>query len=262
LEDIFYNPRVLISEPQEHVGHQYENNTSNPTEPTSIIYYPIADNIEEIGESFDDKSGTIVQAFLAVSFKWSSIFSNIFDDSESNVYTVEVKSSCTNDQVYPYVIDGSSAKWLGIGDMNQGTLFKIGDFSDIVLKRPNIGYTGFPFDTKNQCIYQFTVHPFTEMSVKGNWRIIVYALLIFAFIAIPFVLFLVYMRKFSARLDELQTSAKRSNDLVSSLFPQKVHEKLYKRRASDSPSGSDPTGADDNPIADLYPETTVMFAGK
>jgi hypothetical protein len=70
-------------------------------------------------------------------------------------------------------------------------------------------------------------------------------------------MFLIYDRAITRRQQEILLTATRSKEIVSSLYPSHVVEKLL-------PSANTVTGTDQmrEVIADLYPETTVLFAGK
>lgn len=64
------------------------------------------------------------------------------------------------------------------------------------------------------------------------------------------------------------STAKRSNAIISSLFPSNVRDKIYRTEIDDigqkkrnSQSGASPS-VSSAPIAELYPDTTVLFAGK
>jgi class 3 adenylate cyclase len=65
--------------------------------------------------------------------------------------------------------------------------------------------------------------------------------------------FLAYEHRVSRQQKKLMSSAQRSNAIVESLFPSNVRDKLYPQDADDQ----NDSGA---PIADLHPDTTVVFA--
>jgi hypothetical protein len=250
-----------------------EDTDIGTAEPTSTIYYPIVDNFELLdvqdASSYDRNSttsGTIVKAILVVTIKWSAVLSNMFDDTVSTDVALVLKSSCSQSTDFTFTVTGSEAKFVGRGELNNynadDDLHEIAGISDINLS----SHSEFPFIVVGQCMYYFHVHPhpYTQMVIPNTGKMIAFSFLIFVLVALPYVAFHMYVQKLSHKFDEIQTSAKRSNDIVSSLFPEKVHAQLYNRRTSSCQSGSDPSrgDTDDIPIAELYPETTVMFAGK
>lgn len=86
---------------------------------------------------------------------------------------------------------------------------------------------------------------------------VIFAVSAVAFIVLPFMVFLAYERRVSQQQKLLMSSAQRSNAIVDSLFPSNVRDKLYATGNNDK----NIEGQNSAPIADLYPETTVLFAG-
>jgi hypothetical protein len=86
---------------------------------------------------------------------------------------------------------------------------------------------------------------------------IIFALIAVLYVVLPFTMFVIYDRAITRRQQEILTTATRSKEIVSSLYPSHVVEMLL-------PSGNTMPGTDQprEAIADLYPETTVLFAGK
>jgi hypothetical protein len=84
-----------------------------------------------------------------------------------------------------------------------------------------------------------------------------------AFIIFPFLGFLIYDRKVAQQQQFIMSSAVRSNAIISSLFPATVRDKLHHLVInSDNESvGDGPSCLFDAPIAELYTDTTVLFAG-
>jgi class 3 adenylate cyclase len=81
---------------------------------------------------------------------------------------------------------------------------------------------------------------------------IIFAVTAVAFIVFPFMVFLAYEHRVSRQQKRLLLSAERSNAIVDSLFPSGVRDKLYPQDVNDKNCGT--------PIADLHPDTTVIFA--
>jgi hypothetical protein len=71
--------------------------------------------------------------------------------------------------------------------------------------------------------------------------------------------FMTYEHRVSRQQKLLMSSAQRSNAIVESLFPSNIRDKLYPQDTND------PKGDNNNnsgaPIADLHPDTTILFAG-
>jgi class 3 adenylate cyclase len=101
-------------------------------------------------------------------------------------------------------------------------------------------------------VFQLTRFNYVYKAIQTNQGII-FAVSAVAFIVFPFMVFLAYEHRVSRQQKKLMSSAQRSNAIVESLFPSSVRDKLY---LQDSDDRND-SGA---PIADLHPDTTVVFA--
>ena len=94
---------------------------------------------------------------------------------------------------------------------------------------------------------------------------IIFAVSAVAFILFPFLVFIVYDRIIKKQQNEILITANRSHAIVTSLFPSNVHDQLstfnYDAEAvTKSKKGSyNLTQIWGPPIAELYPETTVLF---
>jgi hypothetical protein len=96
---------------------------------------------------------------------------------------------------------------------------------------------------------------------------IIFALSAAAFILFPFAAFLIYDRKVTRQQEEILSTANRSHAIVSSLFPSSVRDQLYSNQDIDKKANTNLTTQQSPsaalmgpPIAELYPETTVLFA--
>jgi hypothetical protein len=76
----------------------------------------------------------------------------------------------------------------------------------------------------------------------------------FAFIVFPFVAFLIYDTIVSRQQKQMLSSVQRSDAIISDLFPSHIRDQLYRPKDGDDVQKSS--------LAELYPETSVMFAGK
>jgi hypothetical protein len=87
---------------------------------------------------------------------------------------------------------------------------------------------------------------------------IIFAISAVAFIVFPFMVFLAYEHRVVRQVKMLISSAQKSNAIVDSLFPSDIRDKLFQQLVMhnnvDSKSGTQ--------IAELHPDTTVVFAGR
>ena len=100
---------------------------------------------------------------------------------------------------------------------------------------------------------------------------LIFAVSAIAFIVIPFLVFILYDQKLARQQNEIISSAKRSNAIVSSLFPSHIREQVISASTAmtQKTMGSKSLKESESallyssapPIAELYPEATVLFAG-
>jgi class 3 adenylate cyclase len=158
-------------------------------------------------------------------------------------------------------------------------------------------YTGIPIN-EEYCSFSITVYPSIEMEKQyKSSNPLVVSLLSFLIIVLISVGFLIYDSKVEQRQKAVMTTAARSANMLSTLFPANVCDQLLEEEPNDynkltkksivnmgyfggnvknavtgsgAVSGNDfGDGTSDNknasnkfsqPIAELYPETTVLFA--
>jgi class 3 adenylate cyclase len=139
--------------------------------------------------------------------------------------------------------------------------------------------------TPGHCIYSFHVYPTKEFEddYRSSLPIVLTVVVASTFFLMA-VTFFLYDWFVQRRNVKVVGEAARSNAIVSSLFPSNVHARLFEenaqkkaaRRASEAPTKSQiknflasETGVVDDdddimyktkPIADLFPETTILFA--
>jgi hypothetical protein len=145
---------------------------------------------------------------------------------------------------------------------------------------------------EGHCLFYLHVYPTREFEEKYNSSNPIQAttMLVFAF-AFMITAFLMFDTFVSRRNRKLLTAMSQTNAIVSSLFPSNVRDRIFaqakhdndekkaingksrlKTFLSDGNDGDNEMGggSDENdqymyktkPIADLFPETTVLFAGK
>jgi hypothetical protein len=102
--------------------------------------------------------------------------------------------------------------------------------------------------------------------VYMTYRGIIFACSAVLFIFLPFLAFVAYDRKMSHQQSKIISDSKRKNAIVSSLFPAAVRDKLMPLDMAERNESPDSKHKGSNqlnrPIADLYTDTTVLFAGK
>jgi hypothetical protein len=267
-----------------HVGSSVD-----PTEPFVQFLYPVLvdsadlDKANNVTTPVTESENKTTVAVTGTTFFWKSFLEEILPVGERGIVVV-IGNQCG--QVVTYQVDGSQAVYIGSGDLHNpryasmGETYSLTELSSFHLKDT---YLGLPL-TQTYCAYSISVYPSAEMeeTYKSSDAIIFTAAAVFIFLFTALV-FLAYDKLVAKRQAQVMKSAMQSNAIVSSLFPSNVRDRLYLDtvRASDKKTGGiltyQPTkirlksflhdadhgndsGGLGNPIADLFPDCTVIFA--
>jgi hypothetical protein len=248
----------------------------DPFQPVMDIVYPIVDDVSRVeltaSDDYEPSNHTLV-GLIAVSVYWREIFSSALPFGSYGVIVV-VDNTCAVS--FTYQINGPEVIYLGVFDKHNN------DYDDLVLSAnitnlANYGfhisdYSGAPLD-KEFCPYTIRLYPSDDMKAAFTTNnaliFMVVTLMSFAVLA---VIFVSYDVKVERRQKKVLSSAVRSSEIVSSLFPSSVHDQLYPTHVSsdrrtmrmwpihEEHENREYVTAVGGPIAKLYPETTVMFA--
>ncbi|GAX14200.1 hypothetical protein FisN_20Hh177 [Fistulifera solaris] len=227
---------------------------------------------------------TEIVGYVYIYFTWDHYMMNLLPEGVSGI-TVVLKNSCG--QSFSYALDGKSATYLGAGDMHDTRynhmetiipFFSVKDASEEEALK----------NTPGHCLYYLHIYPTKEYEDRYDTTNPIKAttVLVFAF-AFMITAFLMYDCFVVRRNRKLLNAMTRTNAIVSSLFPSNVRDRIFadakedreekkalngKSRLKTFLSGNDDDDLDDDvdeddkymyktkPIADLFPETTVLFA--
>lgn len=255
--------------------------------PHSIINFPIFDSFHENRK---------IVAILLMEIFWIDFFSDLLPSSCDGLVIV-VKNACGQSVSY-HIVD-THVEFLGLGDLHESkydTLGKTYTFqADLMESQNNV--------TLNIDFCPYTVGAYPSTHYEHNFltrRPIIYCLFVVVVFAFTSMAFVCYDNLVEKRQSRLMESAARSNEIVSSLFPSNVRDRLL--NIEDAPrqesagfvsrprlgnpsraflSGDTPKlqlqsflnnvpQTDDDgeidrlrntkPIADLFPHATVLFA--
>jgi hypothetical protein len=247
----------------------YIQSGKEPVEPISNIFYPIVKGVDEVkvaGAGDYDRAKHAIVGVISASFSWRSIIASILPPGSNGIIVV---FDCPCNDPFTYEITGPSVKYLGVGDMHNPNYNHLGVHSMLIdlmqSGGKDFGYSGAPLDEE---FCPFGVHVYPSDRLKSEFTSSIPAifalstLFIFAFTAL---LFYLYELAVERRQKLVMKAALRSTAIVSSLFPSTVRDQLYAseseaddKRGVSSPNAKTPGSG--SPIAELYPETTVMFA--
>jgi Adenylate and Guanylate cyclase catalytic domain len=237
------------------------------------VVYPIVDDLSQVellaSEDYDPSEHTFV-GLVIVSIYWREIIRNVLPPGSNGVIIV-VDNECTDS--FTYQIDGPDVTYLGVFDKHDTSYdnfvvtTKVVDLQDYSFQ-PNL-YWGAPID-KEFCPYTLRLYPSDDMKSDYTTKnAVTFTLVTLVSFAILAIIFVSYDFKVERRQKKVLSSAVRSSEIVSSLFPSSVQDQLYPTLVkTDKPVWSsnekhpEPNSKEtvEGPIAKLYSETTVMFA--
>ena len=241
-----------------------------PFEPMFDVFYPIVNDLSLNAVVKSKNTTATTVGILSIPIYWRSLIRNILATGSNGVVVV-VHNACN--RPFTYQINGNQVVYLGVGD-NHDTKYddlvvtsKIVDLKSISERIS--GYSGATIDM-DFCPYTLYIYPSDTMKasfVSNDATIFaVSVLLIFCFTSC---IFFLYDRYVERRQRRVKSAAMHSSAIVSALFPASVQERLFptvkapkphsiiSERTTDTSVESSIVGS---PIAQIYPETTVIFA--
>jgi Adenylate and Guanylate cyclase catalytic domain len=235
-------------------------------DPVSIVYLPVF-------RSFND-SETETVAIMGSMFQWSSFFENILPANAKGIFLV-LENACQGP--YSFLATGRKIDFLGQGDLHEENFdyLEIGSSFDSVTNIDDGTEFGLKFQT-DYCPVSIRIYPSQVYhdQMSTDRPIIVTSIVVAVFVFMAF-MFLLYDRLVERRQNIVLNQAVQSSAIVSSLFPQNVADRLMQQKSNSSPcnlsnnkrlksflsaSHNDSNDPNDQPIADLFPHTTVLFA--
>lgn len=229
-----------------------------------------------------------VVGILCTAIYWRIILTNVLSPSAQGIIAVLENSQ---GQFETYRIDGPHATYLGPGDLHDPDFEDLSystDVTEFVNSRASPETRSYTAVDLNDQYISYTLHVYpsrvTEAKYVNNEPMI-YSIVVGSVFLFTTLVFIVYDFLVEKRQNKVLKKAVQSTTLVKSLFPEKVHSRLYeegdeeKKKADgklswqfskDREEGSEdileggnalPTTAPKSrPIADLFPECTVFFA--
>lgn len=255
----------------------------NPMEPISDILYPILASANKKANFFYDSPEEIQQedmvAFMAASIYWRDFIKNILPNgSDGIIATFE----CPCNPTFTYQINGPEVVFVGTIDGHEpkpqyedmAQSYNLADLTRLAIEKTT--YSGIP-SNQDHCPVTVTVYPSTEMEERfTSGDDVLFAVIVamtFVFTSFIFVLYDFWVER---RQKVVMTSANKTNAIVTQLFPSNVRERMYQADRSISNSSSrgqrkplrNPsydseqvgTSLNGPPIADIFPNSTVIFA--
>lgn len=254
--------------------------------PLSFILKPIFKDLT---------NNSAVVGILSAVVKWDSFFQNVLPEGTNGVL-VTVQDTCGS--LFTYVINGRTAAYYGGGDLHNSKYDSMKQSFQFVTNGTDT--IDFGQNSSLLCEYTLTVYPTVafEAHYRSN-KAILYAVVVVLVFLYTSVVFLIYDWTVWRRQRTVLSSVERTTQIVSSMFPKNVKDRLLSdaheqaekesrevnRRGirnrrkqlgiqdvlnaqndnskidkEEKNTGHGFTLYKTKPIADLFPETTIMFA--
>lgn len=248
------------------------------THPHSFLLYPLHETFDELLENPSDPN-PLIGALTAV-LPWDHYFAHLLPKEVFGMVVV-VKDTCGD--VFTYQVDGPDATFMGQGDHHDPKYEGLVEVTDFVtLFQHNFS------DTHEHCEYFLHIYPSQSLHVTflSSSPALYTSVVVLVFILTTMV-FVMYDFFVQQRNQTVVMKAKRSNAIVSALFPKNIRDRIMKEAEEQMEAEMDSNKkrrfgttqktqlrsflSDDGekvagvafagkPIADLFPSATVMFA--
>jgi hypothetical protein len=203
----------------------------DPFQPVLDMVYPIVDDVSRVNlianNQYNPYNNTLV-GVITSNVYWREIISNALPPGSYGVVVV-VDNACSVS--FTYQINGPNVMYLGIFDKHNNdydylvVAANITDLGAFIFHKSD--YSGAPLD-KDFCPYTIRLYPSDDMKAALTTSkaliFMIVTLLSFAALAI---IFATYDFKVERRQKKVLSSAVRSSEIVSSLFPSSVQDQLY-----------------------------------
>ena len=235
---------------------------SGSDEPQAFYYQPLYD-------SFDKESRKFVGQLLIL-LRWNVYFSDILPDGVRGISLV-LENTCNDTATWE--IEGKTARFVGLGDLHDDSYdsYKLSGFFNT--------YTNVDAArAEGACIYTINIYPSSVFEDDYHTSSPIYLTVVVGAVFLSMVAaFLAYDMFQRKRNTKVVANAAKSNALVSSLFPSNIRDRLLDQPANNKKKqqmtshmgklqnfldggNMDDEGGSHTPIADLFLETTIMFA--
>lgn len=265
----------------------YSEESMSNNEGDIFVVYPIYDSFPEGNDANNSSLPTMTGIYLSL-LRWDWILSGALHSGTETILA-SIQNTC-GEESYTYCVTDTNAIYVG-----QGTAKDLGLAYDSQDVATHIEHFGGVDENGNSC--EFYIHTYSTKefrdSVDSDQAVIFTVIVAVAFV-VTLLFFFFYVRIVQRRQAKVMATAARTNAIVTSLFPSNVRDRIMKDAEEAVKNNQDMTapylpgmgeapkkklktfldGENPNansetqlimfktkPIADLFPETTVMFAG-
>lgn len=259
--------------------HRHQEGSEYLDDPNSFLFYPIFDQFNRANQK--------LSAYLIVQFYWRLFFTRVLSTTARGIIVV---IEHTYNQSLFYRVDGEEATFLGEGVVGHDPWPLYDENYDYMVVSENLteefnrqagpetrAFTTVQLDGKFG-LFKVHVYPSkeTEEEHKSN-KPVVYTSLVVSTFALTAASFLLFNYIVERRQENVMARAVEARTVVASMFPEKVQERLCDNQGTDQTAPLEMSNGNlddsdieavahgetvkkDRPIADFYPETTILFA--
>lgn len=239
--------------------------TKYPGDIFSTIYFPIYNN-------FTSERSAV--GLVRVVFHWARYFENILPDSSRGIVFV-LENGC--EAPFTYKIDGAAVTPIGNGDLHdrsQDKHMRTASFENVTSVEDGTAQ-GLRV-LLSECPFRLRVYPSSEFiaDYTSNTPVVITLSVACVFVFTVFTFF-AYDALVERRQRILVRKATQTHQIVASLFPKNVRDRLLEENEENSKGGGflapnhriksflangNLANNDSRVIADLFPHATVLFA--
>lgn len=239
----------------------------------SFLSSPIA-NVDDVEKAV----GAIVWAWLS----WDALFAGKLPDKTGRM-VVEVENKCNGVELF-YAVQGQASGFLGVGLQHDE------QFDDLAVRLDPFGLDDSVESSELDCPFSVTAYPTTEFKnlyvTDAPW---VYSVSVICVFFVAACVFSCYDHSIHRKQEKLLEAAQKTSAIVAEIFPKNVQQRIIEEKEQRSMHASrsnmnasrsgglapkselknligrdEKNNADTSykgkPIADLFPEVTIMFA--
>ena len=215
------------------------SNATNGEPPSSSLLYPIYDRLVVTTPTASNRKQLV--GYINAELPWHVYFENLLP---INVEGVMLVLTNTCGQQYTYEINGHEVIFVGDGDLHDekyDDLEVLANFySPIVGTDDDVGGVGGDDETSTSntgahCTYTYHLYPSDKFKeAYATRRPIYFTTIVVVIFVLTFLVFVLYDTLSRRKQKKAIANASRANDLVESLFPANVRERLMEEAAANN----------------------------
>ncbi|CAB9519856.1 Receptor-type guanylate cyclase gcy [Seminavis robusta] len=218
--------------------NQYRHqNVDYNADPMTQVSYPVFDGFNPITRN--------VSGILLTTIFWRLLFQDILPENVQGV--ICVLGNTLGEQV-TYRIDGKEVSYVGPGDLHDNKynhMVVTRDISEYITQRAGVNSASYTFVELDVGYTSYSIHVYPSQDMENSYITkdpILYAIVVAFIFVFTSAVFITYDRCVEKRQKLVMETAVRSTSIVTSLFPQAVHDRLFGKIEEPSESVADAKG--------------------